>query len=312
MKYSIGVDIGGMTVKIGLVDQTGNLYSKKIFKTNVCPNITSNKITETVKLILKENNLSLKDINGVGVGCPGIINSTEGIVESWGNLGWEKVKLATLIKKGLDTNIKIVNDANLAVLAEVNFGSAKNYKNAVMLTLGTGIGGGVVIDGNIYEGGEGMGTELGHVTLKIDGKRCKCGRKGCFEVYASATSLMRQTRDAMRKDKNSLMWEMAKELKKVDGKIPFECAKLGDETAIKVVDTYAKYLSEGIMSLLNVFRPQIVILGGGVSSSGDYLIDKINIYCAKLNYGFKNAPVPKLCVAKLGNDAGILGASCLL
>ena len=312
MKYSIGIDIGGMTVKLGLVDNTGKLYQKKIFKTNTSPNENVVLIVEKVNELLAEYSLTLKDIQGIGIGCPGTINSSIGRVESWGNLNWEKVELVPMLKKYLNTNIKMVNDANLAILAEVNYGSAKNYKNAVMLTLGTGVGGGVVIDGDIYEGGEGMGTELGHVTLKVDGRKCKCGKKGCLEVYASATALMRQTKEAMRKNKDSLMWEKADfSLKNVDGRIPFECAKLGDETALKVVDNYVKYLSEGIMSFLNIFRPEAIIIGGGVSGAGEYLLSKIEKYCKKYYYGFKNTPKPDFYIATLGNDAGILGASCL-
>ncbi len=312
MKYSIGIDIGGMSVKLGLVDDLGKLYKKKVFKTSISPEENVDLIVEKVNEILSENSMELSDLQGIGIGCPGTINSNIGRVESWGNLGWEKVELVPMLKKRLNTNIKMVNDANLAILAEVNYGSAKNYKNAVMLTLGTGVGGGVVIDGNIFEGGEGMGAELGHVTLKVDGRKCNCGKKGCLEVYASATALMRQTKDAMKKDKNSLMWKMADfSLKNVDGRIPFECAKLGDKTALNVVDTYVKYLSEGIMSFLNIFRPEAIIIGGGVSGAGEYLLEKIENFCKKYYYGFKNTPKPDFYIATLGNDAGILGASCL-
>lgn len=309
----VGVDIGGMSVKFGLVDENGSIITKKTVKTSKVPEIVANDIVNIVNEILVENSLSINDIFGVGMGCPGMINTEKGTVDCWENLDWVDVPLVSMIKEKLNTNVKLSNDANLAILGESIWGSAKGYKNVVMLTLGTGVGGGVIIDGKLFEGCEGKGTELGHMTLVKDGVYCNCGRKGCLEVYASATALMNQTKDAMLKDTNSLMWKLAdNDLNKVNGKIPFEASKQGDKTAISVVDKYVEYLSDGIMSFLNIFRPEIVLIGGGVSGAGDYLINKVVSYCEKYHYGMFKTPVPKIKCATLGNDAGILGAACLV
>lgn len=313
MKYVFGVDIGGMSIKIGLVDLDGNILLKETVKTDKNPAKLVDDIANLINEMLKKKDLSLDDVLGVGAGCPGMINSVKGTVDCWENLDWIDVELVSMLKEKLGVPVKLTNDANAAIMAEVLWGTAKNYKNAVMLTLGTGVGGGVVIDGKLFEGGEGKGTELGHITIVKDGVYCNCGRKGCLEVYASATALMNQTKDAMLEDKNSLMWKLVNDnIDNVNGKIPFEASKHGDLTAIKVVDKYVEYLSDGIMSLLNVFRPEILLIGGGVSCVGDYLINKVKAYCDKYYYGMNKTPIPEIKVASLGNDAGILGAASLI
>ena len=313
MKYIFGVDIGGMSVKIGLVDLDGNILNKETIKTDKTPAKLVEDVANIISEILNKSKLTLNDVLGVGVGCPGMINSEKGTVDCWENLDWIDVQLVSMLKEKLGVPVKLSNDANAAIMAEVVWGAAKNYKNAIMLTLGTGVGGGVVIDGKLFEGGEGKGTELGHITIVKDGVYCNCGRKGCLEVYASATALMNQTKQAMLENKNSLMWKLAEgNIDNVNGKIPFEASKRGDETAIKVVDKYVEYLSDGIMSLLNIFRPEVLLIGGGVSGAGDYLINKVKAYCEKYYYGMNKTPEPEIKVASLGNDAGILGAASLI
>jgi glucokinase len=178
--------------------------------------------------------------------------------------------------------------------------------------LGTGVGGGIIIDNKLFEGGFSRGAELGHITLFLDGEPCSCGRRGCIEAYASATALIKQTKVAMENDKNSAMWAFVNgDINNVDGRTAFECSKQGDKTAEKIVDTYVYYLAESMLNMFNIFRPEAFILGGGISAQGDYLVNKLKAYCEKFDYGYKRAPRTEIVTAKLGNDAGIIGAAAL-
>ena len=310
---TIGVDIGGMSVKIGLVDENGLIIQKNVKKTIPGYINVINNIVEQINELLTSNNITIRDIKGIGIGCPGAVSGKKGIIDMLPNLDWKDVKIVDLLKERLDTNIVISNDANVAVLAEVKYGSAKDVNDAIMLTLGTGVGGGIVINKKLYEGCDSKGAELGHSTLILDGKPCSCGRTGCIESYVSATALMEQTREEMKKNKNSLMWTFVNnDIKNVDGRTAFECAKQGDDSAERVVSNYVKYLSESLMNMMNIFRPEAIIIGGGVSAQGSYLTDRINNYCEKYAFGYKGAPIPSIRIAKLGNDAGIIGAAALI
>lgn len=311
--YTIGVDIGGMSVKVGLVDENGKILIKNRRVTaDTAQKLVSN-VAEQITEIIKEKNISIADVKGIGVGCPGVIDSENGIVKSSCNLPFYDFNIVKEMQKYYNLSVKISNDANVAALGETIFGCAKQYKNSVMFTLGTGVGGGIVIDKKIYEGGHSMGAELGHVTLVAEGERCGCGRKGCIEAYCSATALIKQTKTAMQDNNNSVMWEFVKgDINNVDGRTAFECSKQGDLSAIKVVDNYVAYLSDAIMGMLNIFRPDAFIIGGGVSAQAEYLTDKIKAYCKRYDYGYKGSPVAEILTAALGNDAGIIGAAALL
>ena len=312
--YTIGIDIGGMSIKVGLVSVDGKIIEQNRVKTAKNAKQCIKNMVKQINELLLSNNLTISDLKGIGVGCPGAVTSEIGVVDFLPNLGWKNVELVDILKKDFDIEIKISNDANVATLAEVIYGCAKDYKDCVMFTLGTGVGGGVVINKKLFEGGCSRGgTELGHATLIYDGESCSCGRKGCVECYCSATALIKQTKQSMQLNKDSLMWKYAENnLENVDGKTAFECAKLGDESANKVVEGYVAYLSESIISLLNIFRPQAFIIGGGISAQGDYLVNKIKEYCEKFDYGYKSAPKTEILVASLGNDAGIIGAAALI
>ena len=312
-KYSIGIDIGGMSIKGGLVNEKGEILSTE--KVVTCRNADKdlNNIISLVNSLLDKNGLSVSDIAGVGIGCPGATDSESGVVEYLPNLNWEKVRIVDILSERLNTKVKITNDANAAGLAEYTFGAAKGCDLCVMFTIGTGVGGAVIEKGKIFEGSRGKGAELGHVTLVLDGIPCACGRKGCIEKYVSATALIEQTKAAAIKDKNSLIWKLVdNDLINVNGKTVFDAVQMGDSTAKKVFDNYVKYLSESIMSMLNVFRPQVFVIGGGVSAQGDFLILPVIKYCEKYFYGYKGTPTPKIVPAKLGNDAGIIGAAVLV
>lgn len=311
--YSIGVDIGGMSIKVGLVDDRGKIVAQTRVKTAQTADAVIEDIAKLISGLLEKHNIDKCQVKGIGIGCPGAVTRETGVVAFLPNLGWENVPLVDKLKKYHNVEIIISNDANVAALAEAIYGCAKDYNSSIMFTLGTGVGGGIIIDKKLIEGKFSRGAELGHTTLILGGKPCGCGRNGCVECYASATALIKQTKEEMMSNKNSAMWGFVDgDINKVDGRTAFECSKVGDVSAIKVVDQYVYYLSESILNMLNIFRPDAFIIGGGISAQGDYLIDKIKSYCAKFDYGYKNAPITEILTATLGNDAGIIGAAALL
>ncbi len=311
--YTIGIDIGGMSIKLGVVDENGKIIKQTRFVTTRDSKKAVELIAEHVNALIKDCGIILNDICGIGMGCPGSVSSKTGVIEYLPNLGWENVPISQMLNEYFDLPVMISNDANVATLAEAVYGCAKGVNTAVMFTLGTGVGGGIVIDGKLFEGGWSRGAELGHTTLFLDGEQCSCGRRGCIECYTSATALIKQTKNAMLINKESAMWDYVKgELDNVDGRTAFECSKQGDKTAIAVVDRYVSYLGESLLNMFNIFRPEAFVIGGGVSGQGDYLINKVKAYCEKFDYGYKDAPRTKILTATLGNDAGIIGAAALL
>ncbi len=312
--YYVGVDIGGMTIKTGIVSLKGEILHTCIIKTeNISPKTQIEKLGVSILDLLRKSKIDKSEVVGIGVGCPGAIYSKEGIVKYSSNLKWTNFPLKEILESVTGIKVRLANDADTATIGEITFGVAKDYNNVIMLTIGTGIGGGIVINKKLYEGSYGVVAELGHINLKYKGLKCGCGRSGCFEKYASATALISQTKRAMNKEKESLMWKVVdNNLNKVDGKTAFIASKKGDETAIKVVDKYVEYLSEGILNYCNIFRPDAIVLGGGISKEGSYLTDKIVNYLEKMHYGYINSPKCEILTAKLKNDAGIIGAASLI
>ncbi len=312
--YYLGIDIGGMSIKCGLVSVDGEiLYSSAIETGKYLQNQQITRIKGLIDEVLQKNNLDKSQIKGIGIGCPGAIVAGEGIVKTSANLKWTDFPLKDLLSKETGIPVRVANDADAATLGEVIFGVAKNKSNVILLTLGTGIGGGIVINKKLYEGHAGMAGELGHIVMIKDGLECGCGRNGCFEQYASASALIRQTKQAMLEDKSSMMWNYVNgDIENVNGITAFACAKKGDKTANKVVDTYVSYVAEGILDYCNIFRPEMVILGGGISKEGDYLTDKIKNYLESFAYGYKGTPKTEVVTAKLKNGAGIVGAASLI
>lgn len=310
--FSVGIDIGGMSIKGGIVDETGKIIVSDRIITERNAEKDVENICTLVKNLLKSTNISESEINGIGIGCPGAVDSQSGIVEFLPNLNWEDVEIVKILELRFRMRVRITNDANAAALAEYKFGAAKKYDSCVMFTLGTGVGGAYIENGKILEGNLGKGSELGHATLVLDGIPCTCGRNGCIERYVSATALIEQTKAAMNKDKDSLLWKLVDgNIDNVEGKTVFDAAALKDKCAESVIKTYIKYLSESMMSMMNIFRPQAFILGGGVSAAGNVLLDGINDYCKRYYYGYKDAPIPDVLIATLKNDAGIIGAAAL-
>ncbi|WP_438848205.1 ROK family protein [Anaerocaecibacter muris] len=309
--YCIGIDIGGMSIKAGVVDKDGKIVKKGKVVTDVAAG--EHKIINDIgRLVLSLADPNDRDFVGIGIGCPGAINSSTGVVDRAFNLNWHKVALAEELARMINKPIKVSNDANVAALGETMFGVGRMYTDTVFLTLGTGVGGGIVLGGKLYEGNESKGAELGHMVLVVEGEPCSCGRNGCMEAYCSASALIRETKKAMLADKNSAMWKFSPTLDDVDGRTAFECSKAGDRSANAVVDYFVKYLGEGMLNFANIFRPQAIILGGGVCAQGDYLIYKLKDYCKDRNYGFADTPRFDILVAQLGNDAGIIGAAGLI
>ena len=309
---AIGIDIGGTSIKGAAVDSNGRVYEKFTmpFIKGEPGEITIRKLAEIVKEYIYAQSLE-KKIVGIGIGSPGTLDIKNGIVNYANNLGWNELHVADIMHETLPYPIRLTNDANAASLGEAKFGAGKAYETIIMLTLGTGVGGGIIINGKLFEGNEGKGGELGHTVIVADGEPCTCGRNGCLEAYASATALIRETKKAMKLNKRSLMWKICPDVDMVGGKVSFEAAKNGDEAAIKVIDNYVKYLGEGILNFCNIFRPNVIVLSGGVANAGPFLFDKLNEYIKERNYGYKSTPEVKVVPAELGYDSGKIGAAAL-
>ena len=312
--YYIGVDIGGTGIKTGIVKDDYTLIDKSSIPTDKSFDykVIVKDIAKQIGDLIAKNCITLDEVGAIGIGCPGAINSEKGTVDYANNLHWEEVPLAPALAQETGKIVKISNDANVAALGETKCGAGKKYHDTILVTLGTGVGGGVVIENKLFEGFESKGTELGHMVIVRDGEQCSCGRKGCLEAYASATALIRDTKRAMEKDKNSLMWKFSPTLDEVDGRTSFECAKQGDASAQKVVDEYIAYLGEGVSNFVNIFRPQAILLGGGVCAQGEYLTKPLKKFVHEHTYGGKNIPEPEILIATLGNNAGIIGAASLV
>lgn len=313
--YYVGIDIGGTGVKAGIVNENGEIVARNKIVTDTASgaNKIIDDIAKQVFALVNDNGYSMDDIQAIGVGCPGAINSKTGVVDYSNNLYWEKVPLVSLLEEKTGKTVKVSNDANVAALGESKFGAGKNYNDVILITLGTGVGGGVIIDNKLFEGNESKGTELGHTVIIKGGEPCTCGRRGCLEAYASATALIRETKNAMKKDASTYMWKYCNnDIDSVNGLTAFESAKMGDALAKEVVNNYIECLGEGLVNFVNIFRPQAIMLGGGVSAQGEYLTNPLNEYIKKNAYGGDNAPPVDIVIASLGNDAGIIGAASLV
>lgn len=310
---AIGIDIGGTSIKGAAVYDDGRMLD--VFALPVVKGEpgeeTIRKLIDIVENYIKEKGIG-KEIVGIGMGIPGLLDIEKGIVTYSPNLKWDNLPIADLFKARLPYPVRIANDANVAAFGEAKFGAGKGVPYVIMLTLGTGVGGGIVLDGKLYEGNEGKGAEMGHIVIELDGRQCGCGRKGCLEAYASATAIINDTKKAMEEHPESLMHKVAEELGKIDGRVAFKAARQGDQVALQVVDQYICFLCEGIMNYCNIFRPNVVILSGGIANEGDYLFDKINDFLKLHQYGFPKSPVVKVVPAKLGYDSGKIGAASLL
>lgn len=314
MKYYIGIDLGGTNIVAGVVDENYKIISKASTKTNLPrpeKEIAADMARVSVQAV-KEAGLDMNQIEWVGIGTPGIANSEKGIIEYSCNLGFDNTPMVDYIKEYIDKPVFIENDANAAAYGEYVAGAANGAKNAVCITLGTGVGGGIIIDGRIYSGSNFAGAEIGHTVIEVDGPECACGRRGCFEVFSSATGLIRMTKEAMDNDKDTLMHKITAERNgKVTARTSFDAMRMGDKTAKAVVDKFIKYLAAGITNTINIFQPDILCIGGGVCNEGDPLLLPVRALVKKEVYTRNSPKNTEIVIAKLGNDAGIIGAAFL-
>ncbi len=310
-KYFIGIDLGGMSAKAGLMDSEGIIHCMNRVETNPkdAPETTIAHVAALARELISEYDLTAEDIAAVGIGSPGVIDSAKGVVVRWTNFAWDKVKLAAIMKAELGVPVFVTNDANAAALGEAKYGSGKEYEDSVMITLGTGIGGGIVIGGKLFEGFKSAGAELGHTVIRKGGIKCTCGRRGCFECYASATALKRETRNAMKKHPESRLWDDVDSLDDVSGKTAFIAARQGDKVAMRIVREYIKSLGEGIVNIVNLLRPEVVMIGGGISNEGDNLILPVKRFVYRNIYASRRYAPLQIVKATLGNDAGVYGAA---
>ena len=311
-KYYLGIDLGGTFIKGGIVDDTGNIILRDKIPTEShkgADGVVAN-IVSLCRSLMEKTNLTADDLVGVGIGVPGMIDSQKGEVIYSNNLGWKDFSISEKVSATLGLPVKIANDANVAALGETKFGCGKDYQNSVMVTLGTGVGSGIVIDGKLFEGNRSAGAEIGHTAIVAGGELCTCGRKGCLEAYASATALIRDTRRAMEANPDSSLWSIATP-DTVTGKTAFDLWET-DPVAKAVVDNYIEKLAVGLVNVANALRPEIIILGGGVCSEGDRLVNPLQAIMNRDVYAGDKGPAVKILIATLGNDAGLLGAAALL
>ena len=311
-KYYVGIDLGGTFIKGGIVDDLGNvIYQDKVpTESEFGAERVATNIANLAKSLMERVGLTADDMEGIGMGVPGMIDSKAGNVIYSNNLKWQDFRIGETVEKLTGLRVKIANDANVAALGEVKFGAAKGYNDVIMLTLGTGVGGGIVAEGKLIEGNKSAGAELGHAVIVYNGEQCTCGRKGCLEAYASATALIRDTKRAMTEHKDSKMWEIG-DIDNVTGKTAFDY-KESDPYAKAVVDGYIEKLACGIINFANIFRPEVVLLGGGVCAQGDNLVKPLQAILDKEIFAGDLGPQVKILIAELGNSAGLLGAAALL
>lgn len=310
--YYIGVDLGGTNIAVGLTNEKWEILHKDSVKTKADdPMAITKDMADLCKKVCKDANVSMDEVHSIGIGIPGSLNSKNGIVVYSNNLSFKNFPIVSELKKYLDKDIYISNDANVAALGEAVAGAAKECESAVVVTLGTGVGGGIILNSKIWEGHNSIGAEVGHIVIEVDGEQCSCGRKGCWEAYSSATALIRDTKRAIEKNPDSLMAKMEKEDGKVSGKTAFAAAKQGDKAAQAVVDKYIKYLAEGVANICNLIGPEVILLGGGISHEGDALLKPLKEKVNTLTYGNEMLKHSEIKRAALGNDAGIIGAAAL-
>ena len=312
--YRLGIDLGGTNIAVGLVNEKFELIKKMSTPTLAQrePEAIIDDMAAVCKKLLCECGVTTADVESVGIASPGIANTKTGVIEYANNLPFNNLPIAKMLGERLGvSNIKVANDANAAALGEAVAGAAKGSEASVMITLGTGVGGGVIIDGKLLSGFNFAGGELGHIVIEADGVPCSCGRYGCWEAYSSATALVRMTKEKIAECKESGRYTKMAEAERVSGRTACDCMRAGDEAAKEVYDKYIHYLAIGLGNVINIFQPEIITLGGGISGEGQSLIDSLLPEVAKEHYGTGLVKDSEIRIATLGNDAGIIGAAAL-
>ena len=310
----VGVDVGGTNIKIGLVDIKGTILADNFIRTDKSKDYKGilDDIVADIKLLCNEAGVDYHDIGGIGVGVPGVVDSRTGTVSYSANLGWRDVPLVHGLEVASGIHAEAANDANCAAWGEYKFGSCRSMDNVILITLGTGVGSGIIIDGRLFDGVASAGGEAGHMIIVKDGKQCNCGLKGCWECYASASALISQTEEAMKKYPDSMLRDVAEKEGKISGRTAFIAAEKGDKAGKEVVENYIDYIATGLINLGNIFHPNAIIIGGGVSNEGAALIEPLE---EKVNAGLlasEHNPKVRIIGASLGNKAGLIGAAALV
>ena len=313
--YTIGIDLGGTNIVASVVGDDYNIIGTSKTPTNSPRSADEifDDIADVCEEAVKAAGLTMEDIDSVGMGTPGTVNQ-DGIIEFANNLAFNNVPARTMLAKRInkpEEKVFIENDANCAALGEAYAGCGNGAKDFVAVTLGTGVGSGVIIGGKIVNGVNYAGGECGHMVIVVDGEQCSCGRKGCWEAYASATALIRQTKKAMEEYPDSLMHKLAKEEGKVSGRTAFDAMRLGDIAGIKVVDDYIKYVACGLINIVNALQPEIICIGGGICNEGETLMKPLRRFVQSERYSIHSKIQTKIVKAELGNDAGVIGAALL-
>jgi len=310
--YYIGIDLGGTNIAAGIYDENLEL----LYKTSVpTRNERTDKeivdsMTELAKQIMEHEGVDKKDVKSIGIGAPGSIDVKNGVVIYSNNIKFKDTPIRAWMEADLGIPVFIENDANCAALGEATKGATKDADHSVMITLGTGVGGGIIINKKIYSGFDGTGAEIGHTVINFDGEPCNCGRTGCWEAYSSATALIRQTFDAAKANPESILGKAVDgKFENVNGKTAFDAMREGCPVGTSVVEKYINYIAIGAADIINVFKPDMLVIGGGVSKEGDNLVKPLEALLEKYCYGHRVGTQIK--IAQLGNDAGIIGAAAL-
>ena len=312
--YKIGVDLGGTNIAVGLVNENYEIKVKKSLPTGAerAPEAIVDDIAKLCFDVCADAGIEISEVAGIGIASPGIADSATGIVKYTNNLPFKNFHIADLLRDRTGVErIRIANDANVAALGEAVAGAAKGSRNSVMITLGTGVGGGIIIDGKVYSGFNAAGGELGHIVIEKDGVQCTCCRRGCWETYSSATALVRMTKEKIEECRESGRDSLMLSAERISGRTACDAMRQGDEAAREVYDKYVSYLATGLTNIVNIFQPEVISLGGGVSNEGQSLIDSLIPLVRKEQYGSGFVPSTEIRIAELKNDAGIIGAAAL-
>ena len=312
--YRIGVDLGGTNIAVGVISEDLKIVGRGSVKTN-CPRPAEeifDDIKKAVDLAVADAGISMDDVISVGVGTPGTVNKNNGYIEFANNLDFKNVPAKEMLEARLNKTVYLDNDANCAALGEAVAGCGKGAKNFVAVTLGTGVGSGIIIDGKIINGSNFAAGEMGHMVIAIDGEQCNCGRRGCWESYASATALIRQTKDAMKHNQDSIMWQIVNDnIDAVNGRTAFDAMRQNDKAGKEVVDKYIYYVATGIINIINSLQPEFICVGGGIANEKETLLEPLRTHVNRERYSHYSSKQTKIVSAELGNDAGIYGAALL-
>lgn len=309
--YKIGIDIGGMSIKAGIV-ANGEIIQREVKETNQSGGLDNiiDDIIELVNNLLAKCELDINNIDSIGIGFPGVVTN-EGRVTCV-NIGLENTLIVPKLQELLKgTIVRAGNDANVAALAEYVYGSMKGYNSGVMITLGTGIGGGIVIDGKLITGSNGVGAEIGHTMVSTNYYDCNCGNNGCFETFCSATAIIKYAQKLLQEGRNTIIRDMCKNtLENITAKMIFDAYKENDQVAVEIINRFKKYLAMGIGNIVNFIDPAVISIGGGVSNASDIILDGLSEEVKK-HLPLKQTKIGDIVIAKFKNDAGIIGASAL-